>query len=118
MVEVGWIARITSSAGFEDLLQPPYNAGQYKDMIIPFKWTQGLTTDGRLVAMPKDIAPATVFYRKDIFEAAGLPSEPEEVQKAVLLLGGLCGCSTAAQNGIQTVTDIRITGCWQTLVKS
>lgn len=81
MVEVGWIARITSSAGFEDLLQPPYNAGQYKDMIIPFKWTQGLTTDGRLVAMPKDIAPATVFYRKDIFEAAGLPSEPEEVQK-------------------------------------
>lgn len=81
MIEVGWIARITSSAGFEDLLQPPYNAGQYEDLIVPFKWTQGLTTDGRLVAMPKDIAPATVFYRKDIFEEAGLPSDVESVQE-------------------------------------
>lgn len=81
MVEVDWIARITTSAGFEDLLQPPYNAGQYKDQIIPFKWTQGTTTDGRLVAMPKDIAPATVFYRKDIFEAAGLPYEVDDVQE-------------------------------------
>ncbi len=81
MVEVGWIARITSSAGFEDLLQPPYNAAQYQERIIPFKWTQGLTTDGRLVAMPKDIAPATIFYRKDIFEEAGLPHEVDEVQE-------------------------------------
>lgn len=81
MVEVDWIARITSSAGFDDLLQAPYNAGQYKDQMIPFKWEQGTTTDGRLVAFPKDIAPATVFYRKDIFKAAGLPSEPEEVQE-------------------------------------
>lgn len=81
MVEVGWVARITSSAGFEDLLQPPYNAEQYRDLIIPFKWTQGTTTDGRLVAMPKDIAPATIFYRKDIFEEAGLPYEVADVQE-------------------------------------
>ena len=81
MIEVGWIARITSAAGFEDLLQPPYNAGQYKDLIVPFKWTQGTTSDGRLVAMPKDIAPASIFYHKDIFAEAGLPTEVDEVQE-------------------------------------
>ncbi len=81
MVEIDYIARFTTMGAFVNLLEQPYNAGRYAEDFIPYKWAQGHTTDGRLMAMPKDIAPASVFYRRDIFEAAGLPSTPEEVQK-------------------------------------
>ncbi|HQY90621.1 extracellular solute-binding protein, partial [Caldilinea sp.] len=37
------------------------------------------TPDGRLVAFPWDIGPATFFHRRDLFEQAGLPSDPESV---------------------------------------
>ncbi len=80
MIEIGYIGRFTASGGFVDLLQEPFNAGQFEELIVPYKWAQGTTDDGRLIAMPKDIAPASVFYRRDKFEAAGLPTEPEEVE--------------------------------------
>lgn len=78
-VEIGYIAKFTASGGLVDLNQPPYNAGQFKDQFVPYKWAQATTTDGRLIAMPWDIGPASLYYRRDVFEAAGLPSEPEEV---------------------------------------
>lgn len=50
----------------------------YKDKIVPFKW-EDATKDGKVYAMPWDSGPVVMYYRKDIFEAAGLPSEPEAV---------------------------------------
>ncbi|MEQ8675472.1 MAG: sugar ABC transporter substrate-binding protein [Aggregatilineales bacterium] len=35
--------------------------------------------DGRLYGVPWDIGPVVLYYRRDIFEAAGLPSDPETV---------------------------------------
>ncbi len=79
LLEISFIAQFSRAGGFRDLLVEPFNAGQYEDIFVPYKWAQPMTPDGRLVAMPKDIAPASIFYRRDIFEDAGLPSEPEEV---------------------------------------
>ncbi|MDQ0058080.1 ABC transporter substrate-binding protein [Paenibacillus harenae] len=50
----------------------------YKDKIVPFKW-EDATKDGKVYAMPWDSGPVVMYYRKDIFEAAGLPSDPEAV---------------------------------------
>ncbi|WP_141504623.1 ABC transporter substrate-binding protein [Paenibacillus luteus] len=50
----------------------------YKDKIVPFKW-EDATKDGKVYAMPWDSGPVVMYYRKDIFESAGLPSDPEAV---------------------------------------
>ncbi|GAK54618.1 extracellular solute-binding protein, family 1 [Candidatus Moduliflexus flocculans] len=80
-IEINDIGRFVMQGGFVDLLQPPYNAGKYEKDFVAYKWQQGLTPDGRLLAFPWDIGPASVFYRRDLFEKAGLPSDPESVQK-------------------------------------
>jgi len=81
MIEINDVGRFVMQGGLVDLTQPPYNAGKYEQDFVPYKWQQGLTPDGKLLAFPWDIGPAGLFYRRDIFEAAGLPSDPEEVAK-------------------------------------
>ena len=79
-IETAWIASFRDSTALEDMLAPPYNAGQWKDKHINFKWTQGLSTDRtRMIAMPWDMGPLGFFYRADVFEEVGLPTEPEDV---------------------------------------
>ena len=74
-IEVPYIGTIAARGGFVDLSQPPYNAGQYEDLVVPFTFAQASTTDGQIVAMPTDIAPATFFYRKDLLEEMGYKAE-------------------------------------------
>jgi len=64
----------------EDLTAEPYNAewiaGAFPDATIaPFRSLQ----DDHLFALPLDIGPGVAYYRRDLFEQAGLPSEPEEL---------------------------------------
>jgi len=39
--------------------------------------------DASYYAVPWDVGPVVLYYRRDIFEAAGLPSEPEAVDELV-----------------------------------
>ncbi len=71
-VEVGFIAKFVADGGLEDLTQAPYNAGVYEDQIADYAWAQGSTADGRLIAIPVDIAPGAMFYRHDRFEEIGM----------------------------------------------
>jgi len=80
-IEIAQIAKFASKGGLVDLLKPPFNAGKYEKVIVPYKWHECLTSDGRLIAFPWDIGPAAVFYRRDLFQKAGLPSDPSAVQK-------------------------------------
>lgn len=79
MIEINHIDRFVVQGGLVDFLQEPYNAGKYKDDFVAYKWNQATTPDERLVAFPWDIGPASMFYRRDVFEKAGLPSDPESV---------------------------------------
>ena len=45
------------------------------------KWIDAMDKEKRIYAMPSDSAPAAIFYRRDIFEKAGLVSDPESVAK-------------------------------------
>lgn len=71
-VEIGYLGRFAVQGGLTDLSKPPFNAGQYRDLFVPYAWGQATTADGRIVAMPADIGPGTMFYRRDVVQAAGL----------------------------------------------
>nr|MDT0656883.1 extracellular solute-binding protein [Micromonospora sp. DSM 115978] len=46
---------------------------------LPWKWELGKAADGRLIGLPTDVGSLAVCYRRDLFEAAGLPTERDEV---------------------------------------
>lgn len=71
-IEIDYISNLASRGGFVDLNQEPYNAKQYEDILVEYPFTQATTETGELVAMPTDIAPATIFYRHDRLEEIGL----------------------------------------------
>lgn len=83
-IEIGRVGNFTARGGLVDLKEV-FDAGQFEQDMVEYKWIQGSTEDGRLVCMPWDIGPAGVWYRADVLEANGLPSEPDEVEA---LIGG------------------------------
>ncbi|GGM27360.1 MULTISPECIES: ABC transporter substrate-binding protein [Micromonospora] len=46
---------------------------------LPWKWELGKAQDGRLLGLPTDVGSLAVCYRKDLFEAAKLPTERDQV---------------------------------------
>jgi multiple sugar transport system substrate-binding protein len=81
-IEIGRVGGFTAKGGLVDLKEQ-FDAGQFEQDMVKYKWTQGSTEDGRLVCMPWDIGPAGVWYRTDLFEAAGYPTEPAEVEAMI-----------------------------------
>ena len=73
-VEIDWFAEAMQ---YSDLLAevPDSAKGRWLD------WKEAGATDGdgRLVGYGTDIGPQAICYRADLFEAAGLPSTPDEV---------------------------------------
>lgn len=80
MVEGAYIAQYRDSSALTNLYDEAYNAKDLQDDFVAYKWDQAVSSDGsRLVAIPWDIGPCTYFYRTDIFEECGLPTDPVEV---------------------------------------
>ncbi len=74
-VEVDWLTEFMQYPDkFEDLSSPDVE-GRWLD----WKVQAATTEDGKLVGYGTDIGPEAVCYRADLFEAAGLPTEREEV---------------------------------------
>ncbi|HYO51411.1 ABC transporter substrate-binding protein [Archangium sp.] len=71
-IEFGFIGRFAASGGMESLSQPPYNAGQFQDKFVRFSYPQATSGSSGLIAMPTDIGPGSLFYRKDILDKAGV----------------------------------------------
>jgi multiple sugar transport system substrate-binding protein len=70
-IDVGFIARFVADGGLVNLMQAPFDAGRYQDSFAGYAWLQASTTDGRLVAMPVDLGPGVMYYRRDRFEQVG-----------------------------------------------
>lgn len=80
MIEAEYIGAFRDRPGFVNLLDEPYNAGRFADDFVDFKWEHGLSIDGtQMVGLSWDIGPLTMFYNRRMFEAAGLPSDPDSV---------------------------------------
>ncbi|SMF06665.1 ABC transporter substrate-binding protein [Streptomyces sp. Amel2xC10] len=79
-VEVGNIAEVvaTQAGKFQDLSKV---SGVKKSDWLDWKWAQATTQDGKTIGFGTDVGPMAICYRKDLFEAAGLPTDRTEVGK-------------------------------------
>ena len=50
------------------------------DRWLPWKYDAAKTKDGKVIGYGTDIGPLAMCYRKDMFQAAGLPTDPEAVK--------------------------------------
>lgn len=58
-------------------------AKDIKDTYLEYKWNQATTKDGKQLGIPIDIGPTALFYRADVFEDAGLTSDPKKLAEEI-----------------------------------
>ncbi|GAB4564951.1 MAG: extracellular solute-binding protein [Rhizobacter sp.] len=71
-VELSYIGKFAESGGLEDLAKAPYNAMPSTSRLAKFSVPQAMSGLGALSAMPADIGPGALFYRKDLLDKAGV----------------------------------------------
>ncbi|WP_051286896.1 ABC transporter substrate-binding protein [Paenibacillus taiwanensis] len=77
-VENTFLGEFNAIEGIVNLLEEPFRADLLKATVAPALWDATLSYDGtRLIALPVASSPRVTFYRKDILEKYGFPSEPE-----------------------------------------
>ncbi|MEV5103396.1 ABC transporter substrate-binding protein [Streptomyces massasporeus] len=54
-------------------------ADSVRDRYLDWKWKACFTPTGRMIGFPLDAGPTALYYRRDLFERAGLPHEPADV---------------------------------------
>ncbi len=67
-LEVGFIAKFVADGGLVNLAEEPYNALEFKDQLADYALQQSTTTDERILAIPVDLGPGAMFWRRDIFD--------------------------------------------------
>jgi cellobiose transport system substrate-binding protein len=79
-VEEGHLSDVLDkSSKFNDLAKiGPADASA--DRWLPWKYDAGKDKDGKLIGYGTDIGPDAMCYRKDLFAAAGLPTDPAAVK--------------------------------------
>ncbi|MFC4103385.1 ABC transporter substrate-binding protein [Paenibacillus xanthanilyticus] len=78
LVDSAQFGSFSSIKGVENLLDPPYNAGQYEKDFSEALWRSNMSLDRkRLVGFPLSSSPIVTYYRKDIMDKYGFPSEPK-----------------------------------------
>lgn len=77
-LEVSYVGRFAHGLGLDDLAQPPYNAAALRPRFVPYAFDQATNRRGALVAVPTDVGPGTMLYRRDILERAGV--DPAELR--------------------------------------
>ncbi|WP_194822129.1 ABC transporter substrate-binding protein [Micromonospora sp. S-DT3-3-22] len=59
-----------------------HGAAELKGNFLEWKWNGGLTADGKqLIGLGTDVGGMAICYRKDLFAAAGLPTDRDAVSK-------------------------------------
>src|SRR5262249_18275221 len=71
-VHFRYIGKFKESGGLEALSLAPSNAGQLRSRFTRYTYPQATSTAGALAAMPTDIGPGTLLYRKDLADKAGV----------------------------------------------
>ncbi|KQS60608.1 ABC transporter substrate-binding protein [Geodermatophilus sp. Leaf369] len=79
-IEIGFVADVTANHAdaFVDFAAQD-NADELEGTFYDWKWDQASTTDGRVIGLGTDAGPQAMCYRQDLFEAAGLPTDPAAV---------------------------------------
>ncbi|MCJ8012601.1 extracellular solute-binding protein [Paenibacillus sp. KQZ6P-2] len=79
-LEQSYFSKFNATDAFVDLLQPPYDAKRYAGDFSDNIWEKFHSIDGKkLLAIPADAPPGVMYYRADIMEENGFPSDPDEL---------------------------------------
>jgi cellobiose transport system substrate-binding protein len=76
-LEEGILLEFKANAGNWVDLQPL--VGDLSAEYLSWKWEGGKSADGKLIGLPTDVGSLAMCYRSDLFQAAGLPTTPDEV---------------------------------------
>ncbi|MGQ5262238.1 ABC transporter substrate-binding protein [Micromonospora sp. ZYX-F-536] len=78
-IDEGFMVQFRSQSDkFVNLLDK--GAGGYESKYLPWKWKQSLSADGKTqIGLGTDVGGLAMCYRTDLFKAAGLPTEPDQV---------------------------------------
>lgn len=79
MIEISQIAKFLQAEDqFYNLND--YGAEDIAENYLDWKWAQAQNVDGSFqIGLPTDIGPTTMFFRTDVMEEAGFPTDPEEL---------------------------------------
>ncbi len=108
VVESSHLSQFIELGGLMDLTD---RVKPYVDQMNKYKWYDA-TLDGKYYAMPWDSGPVVLYYRRDVFKAAGLKDDPDSVSQMVATwddylnvcktikdkTGSLCFSNNKAQN--------------------
>lgn len=56
-----------------------FGAAELKSRYLDWKWSECITPEGRMIAFPMDTGPTGLFYRADLFQEAGITTDPKEL---------------------------------------
>lgn len=74
------LSNFNCMSAFDNLLDEPYYAGRYKEYIPETLWNMGMSFDKKkLLGIPCETTSLVTYYRADIMEQYGFPSDPEEL---------------------------------------
>ncbi|MDZ8200748.1 extracellular solute-binding protein [Microbacterium sp. SSW1-59] len=77
-IEIGYMAQFKAQPqNFVDLRT--LGADDIQPSFLDWRWEQGVAADGSVVGIPTDVGGLAMAYRTDLFEAAGLPTDRDEV---------------------------------------
>jgi ABC-type glycerol-3-phosphate transport system substrate-binding protein len=78
-IENSNLAQFVELGGLADISD---KVAPYLEKVNQYKWVDA-RKDGEYYAMPWDSGPVVMYYRRDVFKAAGLSDDPAEVDKMV-----------------------------------
>jgi cellobiose transport system substrate-binding protein len=79
-IDEGFIVQFRSQADkFVNLLDK--GGADYQSKYLPWKWQQSLSKDGQQIGLGTDVGGLAMCYRTDLFKAAGLPTDRDQVSK-------------------------------------
>lgn len=75
LVDVGMLGSFINSGGFSDLSDKVAANAKLANSFAPYGWSQGKGSDGKQYAIPVDLGPGVLFYRRDCVEDLGFKIE-------------------------------------------
>lgn len=84
-----------------------YTTAAERARYYDWKWSLGTTPSGRHPFWPVDTGPTGFFYRQDVFQKAGLPTDPREVQSAIATWDGLIALGRQLRKNADAATLIQ-----------
>lgn len=104
-LETSYLGRFSLGTGLEDLSAPAFGAERFKDRFVPFAIDTARNRDGRIVAMPTDIGPGSLFYRHDLLAQAGLKESDLTASWESYVEAG---AQLKARTGAYLIGDVRL----------